>query len=490
MLEKKQGVILVNKLHAILLMEADFNYVNKTIFGRRMMLFANDRGLVAEECSGNHLFHDATEVALNRQLFCDITGQKHYSAAIGCVDLEQCFDRIAQSIASLCAQRWGVPIQVIVCLLMTIQLMVFFLRTAHGDSDVFYSAATDSKAQELGNTHPYQGSCQGNGGGPALFSGTSSPCVGYMHQKGFAACMQLAFSSTVFCTIGILYVNDTNLFVFAEYPRESIERVARRMQDMTTHWRGCLQVTGRNLNPEKCNWTPIGFYWDDEGRWHYRTNIASVVLIPDATGAMQAIERFKPSQATTVVGVVQAADGNMDEQVQVLKEIADDIGTWINKGYLPWTLVWQALRTQVWPSICFLLAATMISAEESESITKVLYSQLLPSGGANHHFPLVYQHAPFTFFGLTLPQATDTQFIEQVKRVLVHGALPTHTGIYFNISLEQAKLEVGIGSPLLEANYDDYGFLLIFCWVKVLWQFLWMHQVKLCNPDQVLPKLQ
>jgi hypothetical protein len=84
----------------------------------------------------------------------------------------------------------------------------------------------------------------------------------------------------------------------------------------------------------------------------------------------------------------------------------------------------------------------------------------------------------------------DTQFIEQVKRVLVHGALPTHTGSYFNISLEQAQLEVRIGSPLLEANYDDYGFLLTFCWVKVLWQFLWMHRVTLHNSDQVLPKLQ
>jgi hypothetical protein len=322
--------------------------------------------------------------------------------------LEQCFDRIAHSIASLCVQWWGVPIQAIACLLMTIQLMVFFLRTAHGDSDVFYSGVADSEAQESGNTHPYQGSCQGNGGGPALFSGTSSLFVGYMHQKGFAACMQSAFSWTVFCIIGILYVNDTDLFVFAEYLRESVERVTRRMQDMTTHWQGCLRVTGRNLNPEKCNWTPIGFYWYDKGMWHYCTYIASSVLLPDATGAMQAIERLKPSQATTVVGVVQAADGNMDEQVQVLKEIADDISTHINKGYLPRTLVWQSLCMQVWPSICFSLAATTISVDESESITKVLYSQLLPSGGANRHIPLVYQHAPFTFFGLTLPQVMDT----------------------------------------------------------------------------------
>ncbi len=184
------------------------------------------------------------------------------------------------------------------------------------------------------------------------------------------------------------------------------------------------------------------------------------------------------------------ADGSMDEQVQALKEAADDIRTCINKGYLPRTLVWQSLHTQVWPSIHFPLAATTILVEESEMITKLLYSVLLPSSGTNCHFPLVYQHAPFMFFGLNLPRVMDTQFIKQVKRVLVHGALPTHTGRYFNISLEQAQLEVGIGSPLLEASYDDYGFLLTPCWVKLLWEFLWMHNVMLCNLDQILPKLQ
>jgi hypothetical protein len=30
----------------------------------------------------------------------------------------------------------------------------------------------------------------------------------------------------------------------------------------------------------------------------------------------------------------------------------------------------------------------------------------------------------------------------------------------------------------------------MFCWVKVLWEFLWKHDVKLHNPDQVLPKPQ
>ena len=37
MLEKETGVRLVSRLRAILLMEADFNAVNKIIFGNRML---------------------------------------------------------------------------------------------------------------------------------------------------------------------------------------------------------------------------------------------------------------------------------------------------------------------------------------------------------------------------------------------------------------------------------------------------------------------
>jgi hypothetical protein len=76
-------------------------------------------------------------------------------------------------------------------------MVVFFLWTAHGNSDSFYSVATDLEARELGNTYPYQGVCQDNGGGPALFFATSSPCMVYMHQKGFAVCIQSAFSSWI-----------------------------------------------------------------------------------------------------------------------------------------------------------------------------------------------------------------------------------------------------------------------------------------------------
>ncbi len=49
MLEKTLGVILVTKLRAILLMEADFNLSNKIMYGIRMMNQAQKHNMMSKE---------------------------------------------------------------------------------------------------------------------------------------------------------------------------------------------------------------------------------------------------------------------------------------------------------------------------------------------------------------------------------------------------------------------------------------------------------
>jgi hypothetical protein len=217
-------------------------------------------------------------------------------------ELAQCYNQITHSIVSLGSQHWGVPVNAITCLLTTIQLMVFFLRTAYGDSTVSYAAATDTATQESGNTDPYQCSYQVNGGGPILFLSVSLPCVDYMHSMGFVAQLVSAFSTTIFCIIGILYVDDTDLFAIAVYSSESTEWVACHMQAITSHWQGCLLVTGGDLNPDKCSWTPIGFYWDADGQWHYHLDIFVSIHILNSLGVLQALKGLALLTSTTVVG--------------------------------------------------------------------------------------------------------------------------------------------------------------------------------------------
>jgi hypothetical protein len=115
------------------------------------------------------------------------------------------------------------------------------------------------------------------------------------------------------------------------------------MQAMTSHWQGCLFVTRGDLNPDKCSWTPIGFFWDANGQWHYHLGICVSICIPNSLGVLQALECLALSASITIVGVVQAADGNMLDQMAALKAIADDMGNRIHNGYLPKHLIWQTL---------------------------------------------------------------------------------------------------------------------------------------------------
>jgi hypothetical protein len=65
MLEKAVGVIKVEKLQAILLMEADFNFCNGLMFAGRMMHQAEANDRIPLECYGSQKNHEAVDVAVN-----------------------------------------------------------------------------------------------------------------------------------------------------------------------------------------------------------------------------------------------------------------------------------------------------------------------------------------------------------------------------------------------------------------------------------------
>ncbi len=126
MLEKTLGVTLVTKLHAMLLMEGDFNAANKMVYGVRMLNSARDHNLMPEEIFSkrNRMADDSM---LCKTLFYDITRQAHVLAAIALVDASNCYDRIAHAMTLLIFQAFGVPTTAIESMLGAIENMKFFL---------------------------------------------------------------------------------------------------------------------------------------------------------------------------------------------------------------------------------------------------------------------------------------------------------------------------------------------------------------------------
>ncbi len=126
MLEKMFGVRLVSKLYPILLMEADFNAMNKEMYGVWMLDNAHKYKLILEEIFSKQN-RTADNGGLAKTLFYDITRQMRSPAAITSMDASNCYDWIVHAMASLIFQSFGVKSAAVSVMLETIQEMKFFL---------------------------------------------------------------------------------------------------------------------------------------------------------------------------------------------------------------------------------------------------------------------------------------------------------------------------------------------------------------------------
>ncbi len=81
-------------------MEADFNAMNKEVYGVRMLDTAIRYKLMPEEIFSK-TNHTADNGGLAKTLFFDIVWQTQLPAAVASVDASNCYDRIAHAMALL-----------------------------------------------------------------------------------------------------------------------------------------------------------------------------------------------------------------------------------------------------------------------------------------------------------------------------------------------------------------------------------------------------
>ncbi len=128
-LEKVAGVALVNKLRAILLMEADFNYMNKWIFGHKAINKMYPLGYVAED-QYSQKESTVKDAKLDNKLTMDLSRHLWHPLATMSADADKCYDRINHIIMSLLFLAIIGTISPVVAMLHPIQSMKFYQQTA------------------------------------------------------------------------------------------------------------------------------------------------------------------------------------------------------------------------------------------------------------------------------------------------------------------------------------------------------------------------
>ena len=463
MLEKKPGVIEVDKLRAILLMEADFNFANHLYFGRRMKAAAEEHGVIPEDTFGSRENKSSIEVSLCRMLFFDLVRQLKFNAVLGSYDAQSCYDRVVHSFTSMAVRAMGIPMQIINTMLSAIQMMQFHLRTGFGDSKETYGS--DSKQR------PFQGLCQGNGASPALWLLISSFLLMYLANEGHSMQITSAITCSLLSYVALMFVDDGDFPTMAINAKETIKAVVRRHQATVTCWAGCLKVTGGALKPEKCFWYPI--------QWKWTKGIAHVVLsrtikediyVTNPDGIVESIPKLDYNETREVMGVVQAPSGTMEGQISKLKNTISKWTPLLTNGYLHRRLVWRGFWGKLWPALRYPLPATTLSSTQSKQLLTPLYKILLPKLGVTSAMPVAYRVATEKYYGLGLPSYSLEQTIEQLTYYMMHITASTLTGQHMRHTAEQLQLELGIGQYFMHKSYRYYGKYITDSWMRFLWK--------------------
>jgi hypothetical protein len=255
MLKKMFGCSLITKLQAILLMEADFNGVNKQIYSIRMLANSGKCNLMLEEIYSkcNRM---ADKVTLTKVIAYDIIWQMQCSADIALVDADNYYNRIACAIASLVFQVFGMPATAAESMLTTIQEMKFFLPTGFGDLTDFASSKCEIKTQGL---------CQGNRASPAGWAVVGICLISVHKKKGHGAhflCPILKLKSHI---TGVIYVDNTNLIHFCMDKYEDKLDTLHGLQEAIVNWVRLLLASGGALKPAKCFYLLISFKFKGDG---------------------------------------------------------------------------------------------------------------------------------------------------------------------------------------------------------------------------------
>ncbi len=445
-----------------MLMEADFNAMNKIMYGVRMMKNVRDHWLMPKE-----IYSKKNQMAdngmLTKTLFYDVTRQARVPAAIALVNASNCYDRIAHAMASLVFQAFGVPESAIGSMLSAIENMKFFLRTGFGDSTKFAGGGICIKTQGLS---------QGNGASPAGWAVISIVILNAHRKKGHGAKFVCPITKLTSHLSAILYVDNTDLLHINLKEEESEAMVHESIQASIVNWGNLLIATGGALQPAKCFYLIISFKWT-KGEWSYRDNsiISDFgVAVPLPGGASAAIEHRPVTHSEKMLGAMTSPDGNSLAAIVMMQQKAQQWIDLVRNGHLHRRNVWFLLGMQFWPRVGYSLCSSTATYNKLEMALKKQYYQILPLRGIIRTAPLDSRMVDAGFFCPGLPHPGMEALIAMTNKLLMHYGCRSALGDFMKMSYEYLTLELGVSFQLLQTSYSRFSFLAMHSWMKMLWE--------------------
>ena len=477
---KKLGVLEIDLMRLIQLMDAEFQMNNK-LLGKKALAHAELCDEVADEQHGSRKNHKAILCCLNKVLVADYFRLTRRSGCFGMNDAKGCFDRIVHSVAILVYMSFGVPALIVRTLFGTLQKASHKIKTGFGISEDVYG---DEPV-------PLQGTGQGNGHAPTTWALISSKMFQVMKTAGHGLKAVTAISRKSVSLVGFAFVDDTDIIDGAEDVNTSGERILARFQSAMDRWCGVLRATGGLIAPEKSVFYLIDFDWTGTD-YTYRNsiNMPGNITLLDKNGDRVPLKRYEVSKAEQSLGVWIAMDGNWKEQLNVMKEkaqlFASQISTKkVSKNDALYTYNYSFMKTLEYP-----MTALSLTENEWNSVVMPALRATLTTAKMAKTFPRKVLYGPDLYQGLEI---RHPYFLQQISKIMAHIqelASHTQTGDLLELVAEAFRVELGVPFTLGSVPSYRYGKYIPNCWYKSLWEFAQSQPIEIIEDFPTIPTLR
>ena len=473
MLLKKQNDKRAEKLRTILLLEADFNHLNKKL-GRDLMAQAEKYQLIAPEQFGSRKRHSSIDQVLVKRLYYDALRLSRTNGFLCSNDAKACYDRILHSVASIAMQRIGMPLGPIKCMLQALQGMKHYIKTSHGISTSSYGAT-------LEDGKPVQGSGQGNGASPTIWALISTPLLNMVRSLGHGVALTTPLSKEAIKFVGCSFVDDTDLLQTSPDGNQSLDACQHQMQSFIDAWSGGLRATGGALVPSKSWLYPIEFIFNAQGIPSYRdpSDMNLNFAVKDEDNIRQHLSQIHPSISKETLGVHLAPDGNDRGQIEYLKS---KIAKWVDKvrtNHISKLHAFTAMSTTIHKSLEYSAPTTNITEPEWNKLMAPLNKCSLQTNGLCSKISKTIREGPIQRMGLQFKCMYKTQEIMKLEKYLTFRMSSGIVGKMIRLSEELIKLETGLPGNIFALDYKKYQILATPSWIKSIWKSVHMFNIKL-----------
>jgi len=495
-LEKIPGKPILEKLRIIMLFQADFNFMLKVVWGRRLVKFAENHKALGSDNHGSRSGRQVQDAQVEKVLIYDHARLTRTNLITIDNDAKSCYDRILKTLAMVACVSYGLPLLAAAMHNKVHHGMQHQIRTRHGLLRP-YSGSDEN---------PLEGTGQGSGASPAIWLIYSITLLAAFREFVKGMFMSSPTDLELFLVIlAILFVDDKMPGVNDADVDEpvSIEDLIEEAKSCAQSWERLLFASGGALEISKCFAYIV--YWDLTDGGHRMLSLAEIpgcdvqdsvghgpisLTYGDETDRHYHLVTENPFVGRRTLGVRTAPSGTWDDEFEFRLEQSREVALLASISKASKSATERGFRAMVYPKLEFPLTVTQFSQKQCDRILSPILNVCLPKMGFNRHMPREVVFGPLCAGGLGFHDLYIEQGIKHVQCLVGHLREPdSQTGKMLRIEMDWCQRQAGIGTHLL-TNVDMDIDYIEDCWIMGLRDYLRTYGFHLEFTTVNLPKLQ